>query len=317
MQQADRDNSITLISHASVIIEVGGVRILTDPWQSGTAFNDSWKLLIEPADLGPLLDTIDFLWISHEHPDHFHIPTLRALPESFRQRVPVLFQRSSDCEKMVGALTSMLGFAAVRLLPHRTWQPLAERAQVYCYHSRQIDSALAVRAERHCVLNLNDCEASDRDLEHHHAEVGPVDVLLNQFSIAGFDGSEERLGEQAEAILATMVRDHRALEAATTIPFASFIYFCCSDNGKINRFANSPGKVAERFAAEGLDAAILSPGDRLTIGEKHENRPGARPLRRDLRQSRQAADRPDRGSAVRRPRRSVSPAARTARGTAR
>lgn len=265
------DVSITLVSHASAVISIGDTRILTDPWQFGTAFNDSWKLIVPPADLEGMLDTIDFLWISHEHPDHFHIPTLKSLPEAFRKRVTVLFQRSSDSDKMVKAFTGMLGFANVRLLDHRTWVPIAPGAEVYCYHSRQIDSALAVRGGGRTILNLNDCEASARDLETLHGDLGPVDVLLNQFSIAGFDGNEAQLASEAATILDTMIRDHRTLEATTTVPFASFVYFCCTDNARINRFANSPRRVADRFAKEGLDVAVLAPGDSFVPGQPHDN----------------------------------------------
>lgn len=267
------DVSITLVSHASVIISIGDTHILTDPWQFGTAFNDSWKLIAAPAVLEEMLDSIDFLWVSHEHPDHFHIPTLKSLPEAFKKRVTVLFQRSSDSDKMVKAFTGMLGFANVQLLDHRVWTPITPVVEIYCYHSRQIDSALAVRGGGRTVLNLNDCEASARDLKTLHADLGPIDVLLNQFSIAGFDGNEQRLASDAATILDTMIRDHRTLEATTTVPFASFVYFCCTDNAKINRFANTPRQVADRFTKESLDLAVLAPGDTFFPGRPYDNAP--------------------------------------------
>lgn len=263
--------AVTLISHASVLIEVDGVRILTDPWQSGTAFNDSWRLLAPAADLEPLLDGIDYLWISHEHPDHFHIPTLRSLPDSFKQRVTVLFQRSSDHQKMVKALTGMLGFPNVRLLDHREWTRLENGVDVYCYQSRQLDSALAVRGSDATILNINDCEMSEGDLDRLKGDVGEVDVLLNQFSLAGSDGIEDALRGVAAQILDNVVRDHRALDAKTTIPFASLVYFCCPDNAWINRYANTPGRVAKRFEEEGLDLTVLMPGDRYEVGSAHDS----------------------------------------------
>jgi hypothetical protein len=121
--------------------------------ESGAAFNDSWKL-IAPADpLGPHLDAITHLWISHEHPDHFHIPTLASLPAGFKQRVTVLFQHNHS-DKMVQAFTGKLGFKTVVTLPHRTWAPIAPGVDVYCFHSRQLDSALAVRHGRQVVLRV-------------------------------------------------------------------------------------------------------------------------------------------------------------------
>jgi len=263
--------AITLVSHASVIIEVEGVRILTDPWLTGTAFNDSWRLLIEPMDLAPELDTIDYLWISHEHPDHFHIPSLRAFPPSFRERVQVLFQASSDAPKMISALEGPLGFRKITLLPHRAFHPLRNGVEVYTYQSRQIDSALGVRGGGTTILNLNDVEASKRDLALIRTDLGPIDALLNQFSIAGFSGIETTLAPLSASILDNMVRDHRALGAKATVPFASFAYFCCEDNRMVNRHANSPMQASERYIREGLPLVVLAPGDRWDVGSAHDN----------------------------------------------
>src|SRR5580698_9412033 len=99
---------LQLISHASFIIECGDLTIWTDPWLRGTAFNDSWSLL-PPAEFNPeCLDCIDYLWISHEHPDHFHVPTLRSLPQEFKERVTLLFQET-ETDKMFQAF-ARLGF---------------------------------------------------------------------------------------------------------------------------------------------------------------------------------------------------------------
>jgi len=265
------DISITLISHASVLIRANGIGILTDPWQFGRAFNDSWSLLIAPASLDEYLEGIDYLWVSHEHPDHFHIPTLNSLPEAFKKRVTVLFQASSDHQKMVNAFTKMLGFDSVRLMPHKTWLDLGDDVEVYCYHSRQLDSALAVRTPGQVVLNINDTEMSDEDILAVGRDLGPVDVVLNQFSIAGFEGDADRLDAEAAVIIDDMIRVHRGLDAKVTIPFASFVHFSREDNAFINPHANSIEDVVERFAGAGLDLAVLAPGDTFASGGRIDN----------------------------------------------
>jgi L-ascorbate metabolism protein UlaG (beta-lactamase superfamily) len=82
---------ICLISHASVVIR-SDISIWTDPWLIGKAFNDSWSLLPPAAMDDSLFDEIDYVFISHEHPDHFHIPTLRSLTESFKKLITILYQ---------------------------------------------------------------------------------------------------------------------------------------------------------------------------------------------------------------------------------
>lgn len=273
MSESQSKAAVRLISHACVIIDVDGVQILTDPWLSGTAFNDSWRLIIPAADLAPYLDQIDYLWISHEHPDHFHIPTLRNLPKEFKERVTVLFQQSSDHPKMVKALTTMLGFKTVKLLPHKQWVPIAKGVEVLCYQSRTMDSALAVRGSGGTVLNINDVDLSAYDLKALQQSVGKVDFLLNQFSIAGFDGVEAALQNAADAVLEEVVVAHKALAPQATIPFASFAYFATSDNRALNRYANSPNRLAKRFVEEGLRLTVLLPGEAATVGEPHDNTP--------------------------------------------
>jgi hypothetical protein len=263
---------IRLISHASVLLEADGIVLLTDPWQFGTAFNDSWRLRIPPHDLEPYLQTVDYLWISHEHPDHFHIPTLRSMPQGFKDKVTVLFQKTFDADKMVRALMR-LGFAKVVLLRHREFFSLGNGAEAYLYQSRHMDSALAVRtADGTVALNLNDLPLTDLDCRTLRRDLGRPAVVLNQFSIAGYDGVEENLPGLPAAVLASMSRAHRRLKASATIPFASFAAFACSDNRHLNEYLNTPMAVQAWFEREGLQLVVLSPGQVWRVGETWSNR---------------------------------------------
>ena len=136
-----------------------------------------------------------------------------------------------------------------------------------------MDSALAVLSGGSVILNLNDCEADTRDCRLIRSDIGAVDVLFNQFSVAGYDGRadyEQRLPDLAEKILDNMVRNHRDMDAETTVPFASFIYFCTKDNAYINRYANKPADVHAAFQRARLSLDLLFPGESLEPG-----RPGA------------------------------------------
>ena len=42
--------TIEFVNHASVIISYEDVSILSDPWFSGTAFHDGWRLMYELKD---------------------------------------------------------------------------------------------------------------------------------------------------------------------------------------------------------------------------------------------------------------------------
>lgn len=265
---------VRLVAHASVIVEAAGAAIWTDPWLSGKVFNNSWQLIAPPAFEPAWLDTIDYVWVSHEHPDHFHLPTLRDLPAAFKRRVTLLFQQLPT-DKMRRAF-ERLGFSNIRLLPHRAIVELRPGLSVYCYQVGQMDSALAVLAEGSCLVNVNDAEAEAGDCRIVRGDIGPATVVLNQFSLAGYGGEhdrDQRLSRKARAIVDGMLANHRDLGAAATIPIASFVRFCCEDNAYVNAHANTPRRVAEAFAGAGLRLDVLAPGDVYEVGAGWDSRP--------------------------------------------
>lgn len=264
---------VKLVSHASVIVETCDTGILMDPWLFGKAFNESWALLfdaaLEPSDL----DKIDFVWISHEHPDHLHFASLKSLPLAFRERVTVLFQQIPS-KNVINSLRNIVGFKKVVELPHRKRVRLTEDTSVYCYHSRQIDSALAVVSGGQTLLNLNDVETSARDRHLIKHDLGRADCVLNQFSLAGYGGSPAYatlIPEANSRIINNMIGDSTSLNARVTIPFASFVYFCCEDNKYINQYANTPAVVLEKFTAHDLPMKLLAPGEVWTIDDSIDN----------------------------------------------
>lgn len=192
---------LRLVAHASLLIEARGTAIWTDPWLGGKVFNNSWSLLAPPAWDPRWLDGVDYVWISHEHPDHFHLPTLRDLPDAFKRRVTVLVQQLPT-DKLPQAL-ARLGYPRVRLLPHRALVDLRPGLEVYCYQVGQMDSVLAVMSEGTCLVNVNDAEADANDCRIIRGDLGPAQVVLNQFSLAGYGGEadrDERLPRKARAI---------------------------------------------------------------------------------------------------------------------
>src|SRR5262249_6397428 len=189
-----------------------------DPWLEGKAFNDSWSLWPKPAWNPEWLSTIQAIWISHEHPDHFHIPTLRSLPAAFKARVRILFQRTNS-DKLFAALKNM-GFIHFEALPHRGIVTEGSRTHLYCYQEGAMNSCLAVIGDGHVLLNVNDAEIREGDCRLIRRDIGSCGSLLNQFSIAGYPGHVDhapRLSALRKSILDNMVENHRSLGATVTI----------------------------------------------------------------------------------------------------
>lgn len=265
---------VELVSHASVLIRTGGGAVWTDPWLRSAAFNDSWRLLGDPTlDVEADLDDVRWIWISHEHPDHFNVPTLRSLPDSFKERVIVLFQ-ATNSDKVRQAL-ERFGFPNHRSLPHRKLVALTADVSVYCHQVGQMDSVLYVRdASGSSVLDVNDAELGSQDCRRIVADVGSPDVVLNQFSVAGYDGlpdPDRRIREQGRRILANVADNQRDLGAPVTIPIASFVYFCAPDNAYVNPHVTTPAAVAAHLDDAGLGVKVLDLGERWAVGAPIEN----------------------------------------------
>ena len=78
----DESISVTFINHATVLIQVAGVNILTDPIYSSRASPVQWagpKRVRRPGVRLEDLPLIDVILISHNHYDHLDLDTLQRL----------------------------------------------------------------------------------------------------------------------------------------------------------------------------------------------------------------------------------------------
>lgn len=81
-------NRITLIGHSTVLIQLDGLNIITDPIFSERILRFA-KRYMEPGIPFEKLPKIDAIVISHEHYDHFDKPTL----EKFDKNIPIIISK--------------------------------------------------------------------------------------------------------------------------------------------------------------------------------------------------------------------------------
>ena len=263
---------IRLVSHASVVISCGDTKIWTDPWVVGRAFNDSWTLWPPPAFSAAVLEGVDYLWISHEHPDHLNFPTLAALPAHFRAQVTLLFQDNNP-ERIFTPLRQ-LDFRKFQVLPHRSITQLTARTAIYCYRVGTLDSCLGVISDGQTALNLNDARLNAADYARILHDIGPVDAVLNQFSVAVKDpvvDYQQHARAAGQHVLQSVAADHRGLRAKVTVPFASFMYFSSIDNAHMNAFSNTPRDVFDFCRDRGQEVIVLYPGDEYGVSQPHDS----------------------------------------------
>lgn len=169
---------LTVLSHACVKVEYGGISLLTDPWLLGSSYWRSWWNFPDPEISERDLD-VDFVALSHLHWDHFHGPTLRKISE--RATVLIPFDRT---RRMAQDL-QRVGRKKVIELRHGETHVLGPDFSLQSYHFWPfLDSCQVIRAGERTILNANDCKimgASLRELLHEHPV---IDFALRSHSTA-------------------------------------------------------------------------------------------------------------------------------------
>lgn len=263
-------DQIRWINHAGFELKTAGIKLVCDPWLTGQAFNDSWALISESKYTPNDFQDVDFIWLSHEHPDHFSPRDLQSIAASDRSRITVLIQKTADgrvrkfCERLDFKVREIADWERVQIAQdvHLTLHIVGD------------DSLCLIETPNGRYLNINDCVVSDTTALHTEVQrrLGSPDVLMTQFSFANWAGNP---GDPSIAALAKDKLDQvetqlRIYQPKTFIPFASFVWFCRHDNFHLNAASNKIADVFTRFATT-TDCVILYPGDVYTLGESHDS----------------------------------------------
>jgi L-ascorbate metabolism protein UlaG (beta-lactamase superfamily) len=176
----------TWLGHSTVLIEIDGLRVLTDPVWGARA---SPLPLVGPKRFQPVpvalraLPPIDLVLVSHDHYDHLDYPTIRALAKTGVPFVTALG---------VGAHLQSWGVPAERITELDWWEsyqlPGADltvtaapsqhfSGRSLSDHNATLWSSLAIRSARHAVFF-----SGDTGLTTEYATIaerlGPFDLVL-------------------------------------------------------------------------------------------------------------------------------------------
>ncbi|HEY3052281.1 MAG TPA: MBL fold metallo-hydrolase [Thermoanaerobaculia bacterium] len=221
--------SIHLQNHASVIIDIAGVRILCDPWYFDTCFEGGWGLKYQNADALEHVRSCQYLWVSHFHPDHYHVPTLKAILQR-NPDIHFIGNRSYNFQLDEAART--IGFTNVTSLSERKPLHLTETLQITRYPVTGTDNMLLIRSPEAVILNYNDCVLPPRTKRRMARKLGPIDVFLNNFNHAGKLLKQPR---PADDVLRTMLianfrGNWEPYHPRWVIPFASHHYYRAAES---------------------------------------------------------------------------------------
>jgi UDP-MurNAc hydroxylase len=191
---------ITYFASSTVLVEAGGIKILMDPWLEDGEYYGSWAHF-PPIDVDyEAFSDVDFIYISHIHPDHMSKATLAKLDKS----IPILIHRYQA--KFLKLNLERAGFQVVEL-PHGEARHLSPDAIITIYAaddcdpeqcgahfnctpmvgSTQVDSLCVVEGDGQVLVNTNDCPfgLARKVLPRLKARFPKVDMLLVGYSGAG------------------------------------------------------------------------------------------------------------------------------------
>lgn len=223
------NSAITFLNHSSILVDSGGTKILCDPWYFGTAFADGWSLLFDKShDINDI--ECDYIWVSHEHPDHFSIPTLSSLTSS----KTFLYQETTD--KKVKAYLEHKGHKVIELIDREP--ALIGDIVITSFVCDGYDSSILFEMpDGRLILNINDARV---DIDNHLEEVilpvtqgRSIDLVLLQFGYANWAGNkgDARVAtEQQDLVDAKNLYIIAKAQPTAVLGFASFVYFSHEEN---------------------------------------------------------------------------------------
>jgi UDP-MurNAc hydroxylase len=170
---------IKFLGQAGLCIKSNNTKLVCDPWFSNTGgFLARWHQFPpnENISINEIYDA-DYLYISHEHHDHFDREFLKSFPKDV-QVIIANFQ-TKDFRNDI----SKLGFT--NIIEMNDWQThkLSDNFDVTIVTDPgkyKEDSSLLIKSEGFKILNKNDCYYN-RDYLEKFSSIG-IDLLFTQFS---------------------------------------------------------------------------------------------------------------------------------------
>lgn len=264
---------IELINHASVLVGNGKCSILSDPWYSGSAFDDGWSLLYENKreEIISVLDRTTHIWISHEHPDHFSIKFFKEYKKYLKDKI-FIFQKTND-KRVINFLKSEN--LEVLEVDNSENIKIDENFEFCIQKSDFYDSALIIKLDDKKIFNINDCPLkNESDVLDFKKKHGECDILLTQFSYAAWKGGKENIKWRKLAALEklnSLKLQSKLFNPKLIIPFASFIYFSNTLNFYLNDSINLPEKVSKEFDEEESKLIFLKPYQQIKLINLKDN----------------------------------------------
>lgn len=282
--------SVTYISHACIILEGAFGRMICDPWilnEPVYAFT-TWKF---PAAVMPpqeVAQNLDYLYISHPHEDHLHIPSLDYFPRDIQVLLPEYTGNPGLRAQLVERTLRAMGFHRIRKL--RPWESVDLGAGslftlIPACAMKWWDwenSGFVLEHHDMKLLNMNDCPSDAELYAQVDARFGVIDLGFVQYSgVSMFPGcyrmSEEAMRAASGARKVGWIQQKNMIEKLRVkriAPFAGDFAWLDPRMQHCNWSNRATPKLFEDFVRTAypereIEVLILAPTDTWTLGGGH------------------------------------------------
>lgn len=259
----------TILSHAGLLVEHRGVRLVCDPWLIGSCYWRSWWNFPEPPR--ELVENLNptYIYLTHLHWDHFHGPSLQKL---FDPKTTIIVPKVPTL-RMVRDL-QWLGFHNIVEVAHGGRVQLGEDFALRSYQfGVGVDSGVVICGAGRTLFNCNDAKFFGLPLHQIMADFPKIDFIFRSHSSASpvphcvedyqkllqVDSAEYDSADQ-------FVRCALYVGARYAIPFASNHCFLHKETLHFNATATTPEDVRNRYVAVAAETAqhsecvVMPPG---------------------------------------------------------
>jgi len=273
---------VTMVSHACLRIEGRFGALLCDPWFLNEPIYNftTWKF---PAAVIPpreVVANLDYLFITHSHEDHFHVPSIDLIPRDVEVLLPEYEGHPGLRAQYVERVMRALGFNRIRKL--RPWQTFTLQGGIPFTilppdprRAHDWENAGFVLEHPDCkLININDNIGDEEHFQRIAERFGRFDIGFVQTTGVSMYPGRFRMPEadmRAEAARRKFnpTFQQRMIEAFDLKVLAPF----AGDFGWLNErhfhcnWANrtTPSIFAEwfneRYAARGIELAVMLPSD--------------------------------------------------------
>ena len=267
---------ITHVGHASILVEVDGIRILSDPWWRGPCFGAQWWIYPQPH-LATLKDNrVDYIYISHGHHDHFHPGTLKSFDRGTKLLV--------SSETGIAQAARDLGFEVIEFGP-KDEVSLTDKVRVRIIPTHSDDTLMTVTDGKEVCANLNDAlhsattSVQDAFIARLRELFPRVDYLFCGYGVAShfpncydIPGKEQALtaGLRQKYFNRQWVRIVHGVAPRFGFPFAADVVFFENDLFWVNEPLHNTERPTDLYHATHPDSEVrvidIAPGFSIEDG---------------------------------------------------